>query len=205
MIMLYTSIVFIFNWLDVDGVFSSDSSPALPPPNFDYEEEEEEEEEKEEKKGTNREPKETNEREEIGVVGTDEEEDPFSSSVDSLDGEGFIPPEQVFTPDSPQDRHLSYPSPLLEVPPRPPLDEEEMDSGGSYMSSSEEGGSRTTGEDSNSLEWINNIRLFEYRLSSTEESLLQEEGGERLPYFELIQQLQVWGIHVHLYIVCVYM
>ena len=107
--------------------------------------------------------------------------------------------DEVFTPDTPEDKHLVFPS--LSGKKYPPVfsetelnKEEHSDPECSYVSSSlggggeGESGSSELTED-NSLEWIKGIRLFEYRLSSTDEDVLQE--GDRIHYPDLIQQLQV--------------
>ena len=92
--------------------------------------------------------------------------------------------DQVFTPDSPEDKQMV-------LKPYPPVFSDTDDS---YLSTGGEGESGSS-EDS-SLEWIRNIRLFEYRLSSTDEDALQE--GDRILYTDLIHQLQVHIVVVSL-------
>ena len=87
--------------------------------------------------------------------------------------------DQVFTPDTPEDKQMV-------LKPYPPVFSDTDDS---YLSTGGEGESGSS-EDS-SLEWIRNIRLFEYRLSSTDEDALQE--GDRILYTDLIHQLQVYS------------
>ncbi|XP_019856696.1 PREDICTED: dystonin-like [Amphimedon queenslandica] len=105
--------------------------------------------------------------------------------------------DEVFTPDTPEDKQMAFPS--LAGKKYPPVfsetelsKDDHSDPEGSYVGSSLGGGgegeSGSELTEDNSLEWIKGIRLFEYRLSSTDEDVLQE--GDRIHYSDLIQQLQ---------------
>ena len=168
-------------------------SPALPPPNLEYEDDEEDQ------------------------VFVERPTDITLKDNDSLE-------EEIFTPDTPQDKEFItvVPSPAKYGPPPPVLDldssnnhekselsdneieSEAVDIGidireqlesqsDSYLSSEESCSTRT--EDS-SLEWISHIGLFEYRHNTAEEDILNVE--ERIPYSELILKLQVMLLSIYL-------
>lgn len=109
--------------------------------------------------------------------------------------------DEVFTPDTPEDKQMVFPS--LAGKKYPPVfsetelsKDDHSDLEGSYVGSSLGGGGESGSSElteDNSLEWIKGIRLFEYRLSSTDEDVLQE--GDRIHYSDLIQQLQVNKLH----------